>query len=158
MSEGLIGVLIGGAITFLSGFFIEHRKQKKDEIKFKREKLEALYFNYIRWEAILYSSYLANILKEPYKKPVDATENLNKFELMNMYHQIVTIVNLYFTNLQDKYIFMDKEKQKLIDHFVQEDLKYNKEKLQQAYASFEAASEELKKAMSDEVKKIEKSC
>lgn len=48
--EALIGVIIGGTISFFSGYFIEYRKDKKENKKLKKEKLEKLFFNYLKWE------------------------------------------------------------------------------------------------------------
>ncbi|MFY9085388.1 hypothetical protein [Aliarcobacter cryaerophilus] len=159
MSEGLIGVLIGGAITFLSGFFIEHRKQKKDEIKFKREKLETLYFNYSRWETFIGTFYTMQVLVNEKKIDLETlNKNIKSDEMGNIYTKTTTILNLYFVNLKDKYNTMDIAKGELIECLTVKGLKLNNPELIQAYSSFKAASEELKKAMSDEVQKIEKSC
>ena len=57
MSDALIGVIIGGSIAFISGFIIENFKQKKEKIKFKREKIEKVCFEYSSWSSVLNSFY-----------------------------------------------------------------------------------------------------
>ena len=74
-------------------------------------------------------------------------KNIKSDEMRNIYTKTTTILNLYFVNLKDKYNTMDIAKGELIECLTVKGLKLNNPELIQAYSSFKAASEELKKAM-----------
>ena len=76
----------------------------------------------------------------------------------NIYTQTITILNLYFVNIKEKYNNMDIAKVKLIDCLTIKCLKLNDPELIQAHSSFKTASEEFKKAMTEEIQKMEKNC
>lgn len=155
MSEGLIGVLIGGAITFFSGFYIERKKQKKEEIKFKREKLEALYSNYLNWEKHINKFYTMHVFLNEGEIDLSTFNDLVSSDSMNnIYNQTITILNLYFIDLKDKYNAMDLRREELIQCLSIKNLKFNNQELNQAYSYFTLASENFKKAIADEIHKI----
>lgn len=106
MSDALIGVLIGGSVAFASSFIIENFKQRKEKIKFKREKIEKVYFEYLNWSKVMKNMYslflhyleLGKNHKDSLKLLADY-EDKNKFIKDTNENNIIFLMNLYFPNL-----------------------------------------------------------
>lgn len=127
MSEALIGVIIGGVITFFSGFFIELRKQKKEDIKFKIEKIEKLYFEYLNWlkaTSALYDLFSHYLKGYDIKTAIDLLalkgKEFNLVEKSNDYNNVVLLINLYFPELSSKFKEIEDLNHKLSNNFIRE--------------------------------------
>ena len=99
--EGLIGVFIGGAISFLSGYFMEDRKNKKEVKKLKNERLEKLFYNYLKWESVFTNIYY-----------IHARYQQNKLTLDQLDKQIERIIerdkDIIFQSKLYKYLYLTK--------------------------------------------------
>ena len=153
MSRTLIGVIIGGSIAFTSGFIIEIFKQKKEKIKFKREKIEKLYFEYLNWAKAmrnLYSLFLHYLqtgkdIQSSLKLLADY-EDRNKFIKDSNENNVIFLTNLYFPDLtisfQETKDLNGKLASAIMIHNIE---KFNIDEFKNIYSSFLINIENLEK-------------
>lgn len=125
MMEALAGVIIGGIISFFSGYFIEFKKEKKEEKQLKTERLEKLFFNYLKWENIFIIICSYNIKFQQNKLTLESlhkliSESTKEVNIGDLQKEFLVYINLYFPNLAQKYKSLDIARSKISEYFVYE--------------------------------------
>ena len=153
MSDVIVGVIIGGSLTFISGFIIESFKQKKEKKKFKKEKIEKLYFEYLNWvksisriySLFIYYIELGNTIEEARRKVADAEEK-NGFIKNSNENNIIFLMNLYFPELNSKFEEINDLSAELASSLMDNNIKnLNIEDFKKTYTDFLENIEKFKK-------------
>lgn len=155
--EALIGVIIGGTISFFSGYFIEYRKDKKENKKLKKEKLEKLFFNYLKWENLFVKIYDTNVRFQQDKLTIQHLhEQINRIakedNIGDLHKQFVVSLNLYFPSLARKYKRVDNARSSVSKYFIFE--KTNVNDMISNYDIFLIESQKFKDSIIEESIKI----
>lgn len=151
--EALIGVIIGGTISFLSGYFIEYRKDKKEEKRLKKERLEKLFFNYLKWENVFVNICNTNVLFQQDKLTLQHLhEQIDRIakedKIGDLHKQFIVYLNLYFPSLSLKYKSLDNARSGVAKYFLFE--KINLDNVLSSYDIFLAESHKFKDFMIEE--------
>jgi hypothetical protein len=142
------------------GFYLnsknEEKKHKREELKLKREKLEQLYFYYLKWENNFSLVYLQHAFfyngSISHKELAEKSEEHDK-DVPDMYKKLQTIMNLYFSELLTEYNKIDKERGNVVKFFNKKGT-YSLPDFISAQKSFEKASNIFKQAIVQKSKEI----
>ncbi|MCG3657940.1 hypothetical protein [Aliarcobacter butzleri] len=155
--------IIGSIIALISvylGFILnsknEEKRHKREELKLKREKLEQLYFYYLKWEDNFSSIYLQHAFfyngSISHKELVERSKEYDK-DVPDMYKKFQITMNLYFPELQTEYNKVDKGRANVVKFFDKKET-YTLNEFISAQESFEKISKDFIQAIIKETKRI----
>ena len=145
--EALIGVIIGGTISFLSGYSIEYRKDKKEEKQLRKERLEKLFLNYLKWENVFFNICNTNVLFQQDKLNLHQLHEqiariAKEDNIGDLNKQFIVYLNLYFPSLSLKYKSLDNARSGVAKYFLFE--KTNLDNMLRSYDDFLVESQKFK--------------